>query len=438
MISIVTAYFNRRDLLINTLLSIIKSEVKDIEVIVVDDCSSEDQRVEDLCDIFSFLRVIRIEPHQKWYKNPCVPFNIGFKEAKGDIIIIQNPECYHYDDVLSYVSNNLKESDYFSFACYSLSKSKNLNLLEYTKADFFNNRSADTWGDDAWYNHSIYRPVGYHFCSAIFKSELKKLGGFDERYAHGLCFDDNEILERIKRKGMNLVIVDEKKVLHQWHDSVSYNLENHVNLQNINRDLFYNITMNETGWSANKISYKEIYENCFKSDCYNSHPDEEYRFQLVKNYVIENQTKSVIDIGSGRGNIIKILQDLHMGIEVVSTDLVKFHTFDCEFRGLNLCEPTTYIKDKKFELLVCLDVLEHIEKECVENAFSFFSTISSNLILSIANHSDIKDGVELHLIQEDINYWKPIIEKFFQIEYFDVKYDGRLYLLVLKNNKNIK
>jgi glycosyltransferase involved in cell wall biosynthesis len=437
MISIVTAYINRKNLLINTLLSITKSEIKDFELIVVDDCSNEDQRIEGLCEIFPFLRVIRIEPHQKWYVNPCVPFNIGFKEAKGDIVIIQNPECYHYDDILSYVENNLKENDYFSFSCYSLPKEKNINLLEYVRTDFFNNQSADNWGDDAWYNHSIYRPAGYHFCSAIFKTELEKLGGFDQRYAHGICFDDNEILERIKRKGMCVSIVDQKKVLHQWHDSVSYNLSNHEDLQGINRDLFYNTTMKETNWSANKIDYKGIYESSFKDDYYNHHPDDEYRFQLVKNYVIENQIKRVIDIGSGRGNVIKILQDLDPEIEITSTDLLKFHNFECKFHELNLCDPATYIKGVKFELLVCLDVLEHIQKEWMEDVFNFFSTISTNLILTVANHSDIKDGVELHLIQEDMGYWKPMLEKFFQIEYFNTKYDGRLYLLVLKN-KNIK
>jgi hypothetical protein len=145
----------------------------------------------------------------------------------------------------------------------------------------------------------------------------------------------------------------------------------------------------------------------------------------------------VIDIGSGRGNVINILQDLDSEIEITSTDLIKFHNFECRFHELNLCDPATYIKGRKFELLVCLDVLEHIQKEWIEDVFNFFSTISTNLILTIANHSDIKDGVELHLIQEDMGYWKPMLEKFFQIEYFDTKYDGRLYLLILKN-KNIK
>ena len=102
MISIVTDYINRRQLLIKTLQSLNKSEIKDFEFIVVDDCSSDEHRIDDLCRDYPFLRVIRLESNQKWYVNPCIPFNIGFKEAKGDIVIIQNPECYHYDDILLY------------------------------------------------------------------------------------------------------------------------------------------------------------------------------------------------------------------------------------------------------------------------------------------------------------------------------------------------
>ena len=47
MISIVTTYFNRRSQFINTLRSLEISKVKDFEVIAVDDCSDDDQRIDD-------------------------------------------------------------------------------------------------------------------------------------------------------------------------------------------------------------------------------------------------------------------------------------------------------------------------------------------------------------------------------------------------------
>ena len=55
MISIVTAYYNRKKLFIKTLESFEKSKYKNFEVVVVDDCSDEDERLEDLVEKFPFL-----------------------------------------------------------------------------------------------------------------------------------------------------------------------------------------------------------------------------------------------------------------------------------------------------------------------------------------------------------------------------------------------
>lgn len=255
MISIVTAYYNRKDLFYKTLKSINGSSIKDIEVIAVDDCSSDEHRIEDLVSEFPFLKVIRLEKENKWYVNPCIPYNIGFKEAKGDIIIIQNPECYHLDDVLSYVNKNLKKDDYFSFSCYSLTK-ENTDNIESVNKTIFKNNGITHDGGDGWYNHNTYRPMGYHFCSAIYKSQLDELGGFDERYAEGIAFDDNELLVRIQKKGLNYKIIDEITVLHQWHySSNNYQNVNAAALIEKNRRLLYNVTMKDTDWRVNQNNW---------------------------------------------------------------------------------------------------------------------------------------------------------------------------------------
>jgi len=120
MISIVTAYYNRKDLFRRTLKSISQSVVKDLEVVVVDDGSSHEHRLESLFEEFPFLKIMRLEAGDKWYTNPCVPFNVGIKAASGDIVILQNPECFHSGDILSYVDKNLTQNDYFAFSTYAL------------------------------------------------------------------------------------------------------------------------------------------------------------------------------------------------------------------------------------------------------------------------------------------------------------------------------
>jgi len=265
MISIVSAYYNRKDLLFNTLKSLENSNHKDFEFIVVDDCSDDEHRVEDFENIFPFLKVIRLEKKDKWYINPCVVFNVGFKQVKGNIVVIQNPECLHIGDVLD-VASKIKEDEYISFGCYSINKEKTEKLIDLFYDKENKNLSIDSLlriiepeyrsvgsdGDNGWYNHPLIRPVGYHFCSAITKKNLDDLGGFDERYAMGIAYDDNEFLQRINKKGLKIKITTYPFVTHQWH----YSGHNYQNMDTNalikkNKDLL-NITINESSWTVNK------------------------------------------------------------------------------------------------------------------------------------------------------------------------------------------
>lgn len=265
MISIVTAYYNRKKLFIRTLESIAKTSLKEgFEVIAVDDGSKEEERLEDLVSVFPFLRVIRLESKNKWYSNSCIPFNIGFKLAKGDKIIIQNPECLHYDDILKFTNDNLKSSEYLSFGCYSLDKQTTENLDEILQQENQIEKviqeggiNTEFDGDSGWYNHSLHRPVGYHFCTAITKKDLNCLGGFDERFSLGIAYDDDEFLKRIKMI-LKIVFVDSHIVLHQNHYSPkSTSYENRVNKHNLisrNKFAFNNKSNIFSQYRANLIS----------------------------------------------------------------------------------------------------------------------------------------------------------------------------------------
>jgi len=257
MISIVAGYFNRKNLFYETLKSISKSKYKDIEFIAVDDGSSPDQRIDDFYKEFPFLKVIRIEPQNKWYINPCVPFNVGLREAKGDIIVLQNPECLHVHDVLTYVSENINDSKYITLSAYGLNPQLTNELPMYinknTVLELFNSLPQQVfvgWDSMGWYNHSKYRPACYHFCSAITRNNMSKLNGFDERYGNGIGFDDNEILVRIHRLGLKITIEDNISVIHQYHTSPHWFIPGAPQLTEKNRRLLMT-TMRESRVDAN-------------------------------------------------------------------------------------------------------------------------------------------------------------------------------------------
>ncbi|MCT2407872.1 glycosyltransferase [Chryseobacterium antibioticum] len=264
MISIVTAYYNRKELFKRTLESIkLQNYQGNFEVIAVDDGSKEEERLEDLTLKYPFLKVIRLDPDKKWYQNSCIPFNIGFNAAKGDQIILQNPECFHLGNILEYTDKNLKDNIYLSFACFSLDKEVTDNLNEIIKAPERikqniqeNDHIVTKDGDAGWYNHSTHRPEAYHFCTAITKKDLDSLGGFSELLSLGIAFDDNDFVWRVKRKGMKITFVDSEIILHQNHyspNSTSY--QNRVNKELLfekNRKIFNNI-IQKNGYQANRF-----------------------------------------------------------------------------------------------------------------------------------------------------------------------------------------
>jgi GT2 family glycosyltransferase len=267
-ISIVTAYYNRKPQFINTLKTIERSAmINDVELIVVDDCSAPEHSLEDIPDTFNFVKVITLKPEDRWYTNPCVPFNKAIKAATGDIIVLQNPECLHVGDILSDIVTHLNDNNYITYGVYSLDKETTYNLydLPYDNEHIFsmiksqitpmNNVNYVSEGQACWYNHSKHRPAAYHFVAAITKTNMDKLNGFDERYSNGIGFDDDEFLHRIKMLGLRIVIHDDPFAIHQWHYSENNFFAKSGNVAealNKNQTLFNTVTKRLTSPLVNQ------------------------------------------------------------------------------------------------------------------------------------------------------------------------------------------
>lgn len=227
---IIATYYNRLPQLLNTIKSLNKYGRDDFEFGVVDDAS--DCELTRLNNEFP-LWTIRMS-NKTWF-NSSVPFNTGFRFAltrNPEIIILQNAECYHAGDILGYAEDNLTDKNVISFPCYSLSKDDTL------PPERMNNRGASFDGESAWYNHPAYRPVGYHFCMAITADNLRKLNGFDERFAYGIGYDDNYFLQQIKNMGLVIDIPYEPFVFHQWHYT---NKNNDSTLIGKNKELYHSL-----------------------------------------------------------------------------------------------------------------------------------------------------------------------------------------------------
>ena len=237
-LSIVMAYYNRKPQTLETLKGFERSYAgkHNFEVVIVDDNSDAENRLEEDIQQFSFpINLIVISAEEKGDRiNPCAAFNKGFAAAAGEIIMIQTPECYHVGDVLKHAMDNLGEQDYFSYSCFTANSSEitqeviESDPMGLTKDETFLARNVAVPASQTnWYNHAAHharggRNIAYGLCSAIHKSKLELIGGFDKRFAGGYCFEIDQLLLAVKYNlKLDIQIIEPKTcfIVHQYHTS---------------------------------------------------------------------------------------------------------------------------------------------------------------------------------------------------------------------------
>jgi len=240
-VAICMTYFNRQKQLNKTLDSFRQYNPKDFFVVIVDDESPEDIKLSNLP-----FAVTVIKMRDKHWTNPEPAYNAGINYAlysDADIIILQNAECWHGMDILT-AAKTVTDKTYITFGCYSQGESEEPGSV-------VNNKGATFDGESAWYNHPIYRPVGYDFCAAITANNIRKLNGYDERFSHGIGYGDNYLLARIQMMGLRVLITDTPYVVHQWHYSAKGNPNAEI-LLNKNL-LLYNQLIQEKNFRAEHL-----------------------------------------------------------------------------------------------------------------------------------------------------------------------------------------
>ena len=151
--------------------------------------------------------------------NPSVAYNQGAKEAHGEYLILTSPEVMHEADVLAGLDEEFaKDPDaYVVCACRSLKKNGSFHM---------------------WYQHSEHRPLNYHFCTAISRENFLKIGGFDEAFGPGHCYDDDDLVMRVKNSHLNIVVRDDLVTAHQWHRRDTRPGVDYRKLEQRNKELF--------------------------------------------------------------------------------------------------------------------------------------------------------------------------------------------------------
>lgn len=190
MLSIVMPYYMRQAALDRSLISL-RKWYGDVDIVICDDGSPVPVKAPG-CTVVTL-------PMKADARNPCVPINRAVEAAKGDVLVLTNPEIEHTQPVLEAMQAVLTEQAYVLAAC----------------------RDAD----GSWLCHSSIRgneegrgPMpagsGFHFCAMLHRSLFNKTGGFDESYRDGQAFEDNDWLMRLQAAGAQFILRDDLVVKH--------------------------------------------------------------------------------------------------------------------------------------------------------------------------------------------------------------------------------
>ena len=132
--------------------------------------------------------------------------------------------------------------------------------------------------------------------------------------------------------------------------------------------------------------------------------------------------ETVLDYGCGQGHLARLLTD------------VEIEEYDPAIEGKDE-EPA------RADVVVCSDVLEHIEPECLDDVLLHLRALTRNrAILVIATGPSRKimaDGRQAHLIIQDAGFWFLKLTGLFEFERFeDRSHIGKGLLIVVKPREN--
>lgn len=190
--SIVIATRNKRVILDRVLRSIVLQSAPDVEVIVVDDGSTD--CTGEMVGCFLGVKYIRLENES--YRNPCFARNAGYRAARGEIIIAQSDDVVHETpDAIERLISEL-ETGRFCIATVWNTDGRDNRLFQYTGNEY-------------------QRPL--FFLGSLYRSDLYAVGGNDEDFTLPGFEDDWFAVCLQNGRGLRPKYLDGVIGLHQEH-----------------------------------------------------------------------------------------------------------------------------------------------------------------------------------------------------------------------------
>jgi glycosyltransferase involved in cell wall biosynthesis len=236
---------------------------KEWEIIVVDD--AEREGLHNLCKEYAKssginFQFIRID--KKKSKIPVKSFipaltnNVGFKQAKGEVVVITGPETLQNNSNIAVSMTMIKRKE----CAYGLVYRASVSATTYIDKQWGNIKNKEVKemlkipGARECCMSCPPHPPAYWYYMAVNKKYVNYIGGVDERFLGGLCGEDDDFANRMRFSGVTPVFDSRIIGLHQDHSREDKNDNIHINRTD---GLGYGL------WEHN---YKLMKENIKKKD----------------------------------------------------------------------------------------------------------------------------------------------------------------------------
>jgi GT2 family glycosyltransferase len=210
LISIIVLNYNAGELLLNCINSLKKSTYQNIEILVVDNISSDDSHTKCKKQ-FPDIKLIQNKKNLGY----CGGNNVGIKEAKGEFIVILNPDTIVEENWLDEMFNAFNEfgDGLYQPKIISLNES---DIIQSTgnMIHAFGFGFARDKGKKIIEKKEEIEKIGYASGTCLFttKKVLEKVGLLDEFLF--LYHDDLDLGWRAAQIGINSYYVPKSKIFH--------------------------------------------------------------------------------------------------------------------------------------------------------------------------------------------------------------------------------
>lgn len=151
----------------------------------------------------------------------------------------------------------------------------------------------------------------------------------------------------------------------------------------------------------NKIDYKKEYELLHSKGKYRGYSVLRHKGKILK---LVNETKSatILDYGSGKG-----MQYSKFKIHEVWK--VSVDCYDPYVAGIDI------LPDKKYDGVICTDVLEHVPEEKLDEALSIIFSKATKFVFLCIHIGEAKktfsDGTNVHVTIKSKEFWTELVNK---------------------------